>query len=505
MLRIDANKSILENAYNIPVQIFANAQVKVEPTALKELETLLALAATIENIHQQDPDFFGQAASIEQVAITPDFHKGKGIPIGTTLKTKGFVVPQAIGKDVNCGMRLYHTDLQADDIMDHLDDLKKAIRYVYFQGGRNIPISPNQKKALLQYGLTGLLETAHETDNKGLWNAYDKAQQEKDLKRVIDHGSLYTDGIFEGLSNYAKHDYVTYDSQIGSIGGGNHFVEVQRIKKIYDGATAYHWGLKEGAVVVMIHTGSVSVGYPTANHFVDILKKVYPPHFKHPQNKIYPLPISQKHQAHWNDFWQSLYNGANFAFCNRLFLGLMMQKVMRDQLGSCDFKLLYDSGHNMLWEEKDEEGNPIFIHRKGACPARGPEQLQGTPFEWTGEPVLIPGSMGASSFILAGNGCADSLCSASHGAGRALSRGDSLKVDDQLFEKFMKQFHIITPIDPNDHQIRGRQDILDKWKSEIKKEAPFAFKDISAVIQTQTDSGVGRLVAEVEPIFTVKG
>lgn len=504
MDRVSANQSILNNVYGIPVNIFANEKVKIEQAAIDELSTLLDLQATVEELQQHDPHFFANGAKLSQIAITPDFHKGSGIPIGTTMVTEGFIAPQAIGKDVNCGMRLLLTDLSASAIRENLDSLSKAIRYIYFEGGRQIPLTPNQKESLLRNGLMGLLDTHKETQNTGLWKYYNAQQQEADLGRVIDMGSLLSDGVFEGLDNYIKQTYTSYDSQIGSIGGGNHFVEVQRVNKIHNGAIAHKWGIKEGMVTIMIHTGSVSVGYPTAAYFVDILRDLYPKQLRFPKNGIFPLPFSEQYQHYWDNFWMALHNAANFAFGNRMFLGLMMQRALSEQFDDFDCQLLYDSGHNMLWKE-EKEGKTTFVHRKGACPARGPEQLQGTPYQWTGEPVLIPGSMGASSFILAGKGCPESLCSTSHGAGRSLSRGDSLKVNDQYFEQFMERFNIITPIDPNAHHIRNRADILQKWKEEIKKEAPFAFKDIGPVIQTQEDSNMATVVAELEPIFTVKG
>lgn len=504
MDRISANQSILQNVYGIPVNIFANEQVKVEQTAVDELSSLLDLQATLEQIQAIDADFFAISPQLQQVSITPDFHKGRGIPIGTTMKTKGFIAPQAIGKDVNCGMRLLLTDFSETSIRGILPDLMKKIRHIYFQGGRQIPITPNQKEGLLRHGLIGLLENYKATENDGLWKYYNAQQQEADLDYVMDMGSMGTDGIFEGLENYMKATYTSYDSQIGSIGGGNHFVEVQRVEKIHDGAIAHQWGIKEGMISIMIHTGSVSVGYPTASYFVDILKDLYPRHLRYPANGIFPLPYSERYQHYWDKFWMALKNAANFAFGNRMFLGLMMQRALTEHLGDFDCQLLYDSGHNMLWEE-EIDGETCFIHRKGACSARAARELQNTPFAWTGEPVLIPGSMGASSFILAGKGKAESLSSTSHGAGRSLSRGKSLKVDDAKFEKFMQEFNIITPIDPMSHEVRNRQDILQKWKDEIKKEAPFAFKDIGPVIDTQVDSGMAEVVAELRPIFTVKG
>lgn len=131
--------------------------------------------------------------------------------------------------------------------------------------------------------------------------------------------------------------------------------------------------------------------------------------------------------------------------------------------------------------------------------------MAGTPFEWTGEPVLIPGSMGAASYILRGLGDARSMSSASHGAGRAMSRGQAMKATEAEFKRFMEQFHIVTPIDPKSPQLRGRVDILRKWEEAIKQEAPWAFKEIAPVIDTQTAAGLVGAVVELQPIFTIKG
>ncbi|MEM7040768.1 MAG: RtcB family protein, partial [Bacteroidota bacterium] len=256
--------------------------------------------------------------------------------------------------------------------------------------------------------------------------------------------------------------------------------------------------------VVMIHTGSVSVGYPASGYMQDILREIYPKSLKYPENGIFPLPVSEKYAAQWANFRMALRNAANFAFCNRMFLGLMMRMVFEEVLGDREFRLLYDSGHNLVWDQ-EIDGETQFLHRKGACPARGAEQMQGTPFYWTGEPALIPGSMGASSFIMAGKGHAGSMGSASHGAGRSMSRGKSMRVEDAEFEAFIKRFSIVTPIDPESPAVVGRSMVLKKWRDEIKQEAPWAFKDIGPVIDTQVAAGMVGRVVETEPIFTVKG
>jgi len=132
-------------------------------------------------------------------------------------------------------------------------------------------------------------------------------------------------------------------------------------------------------------------------------------------------------------------------------------------------------------------------------------QMAGTKFEYYGEPVFIPGSMGSSSFILAGLGNRQSLFSSSHGAGRGLSRGKAIKADDAEFRDFIDRFKVITPIDPKRPDIKGRPDILKKWEDEIKSEAPYAYKDITPIIQTHVDNGMAKVVARLEPILTVKG
>jgi len=131
--------------------------------------------------------------------------------------------------------------------------------------------------------------------------------------------------------------------------------------------------------------------------------------------------------------------------------------------------------------------------------------MAATAFGFSGEPVIIPGSMGSSSFLLAGLGCPESMASASHGAGRSLSRGDALRASDDELHEFLKHFRIVTPVDPRRADLRGRRDIIQKWEEELKKEAPWAYKDISSVIETQTAAGVGRVIAELCPLLTVKG
>lgn len=130
--------------------------------------------------------------------------------------------------------------------------------------------------------------------------------------------------------------------------------------------------------------------------------------------------------------------------------------------------------------------------------------MEGTPFAYYGEPVMIPGSMGSSSYLMRGMGNPQSLWSASHGAGRRLSRGEAIHGNDREFKEFMKKFHIVTPIDPDRSDLKGRNDILKKWEETIRSEAPYAYKDIHQVVKVHEEHGMAGLVARMEPVFTVK-
>lgn len=503
--RIDASKLRLKNPYGVDATVFANEDVPVEAAAVDELSEMLGIAETIERVEAADKDFFPYPPRMHKVSVTPDFHKAAGIPVGTILKTSNFMCPQAIGNDVNCGMRLHLTSLTADKVTPKLDQLETALRHAYFEGGRDIAMNREQRHALLKDGMQGLLDTVPKGQG-GLWDLYDEYIKQPHLgERMEQQGWFPAETVMEELDDFLGTDKLGRDGQIGSIGGGNHFVEVQRVEKILEGATAHAWGLKVGQVVVMVHTGSVSIGHVAGGVVRNKLRSIYPKSIQFPENGILPLPHCSrggKHHAEFSRILDAIWNAANFAFGNRMFLGLIAIKALRDVCGDLSFPLLYDAPHNMAWGG----GCGVWIHRKGACPAHGPDYSDpDRAFMHYGEPIMVPGSMGASSFILAGRGSEEAIFSASHGAGRALSRGDALRVDDGQFEKFMKEFRVVTPVDFRRQDIRMRRDIMDKKLEDIKKEAPYAYKGIGAVIKTIEQAGMAVPVAELKPIMTVKG
>ena len=474
-----------------------------EKNAVAELYQMTELEETLNKL--REIPCYSQSANlqIEKIILTPDFHKGSGIPIGTVMMTKNFVVPQAMGNDINCGMRFYTTDLSEEQIQEKLPQLTKIIRHIFFEGGRQIPMTGRQRQALFLHGLEGLLETYHDGKKNGLWRYYQPEIQEKWLNRTVFRGSLKVDDT-EGLEDFiGKYEQLTYDDQIGTIGGGNHFLEVQRVAEIYDGQTANAWQIKKGAVVIMLHAGSLTIGHHSGLLNRQICQTIYPARLSHPENKIYPIPKTDAAIDAWHRFWSASGNAANFGFANRLFLGFMIEDALTRTLGEYHMNLLYDAPHNYIWE-KQIDGDTYYIHRKGACCAGGCEEMEGTDFAYYGEPVMIPGSMGSSSYLLRGLGNQDSLWSASHGAGRDKSRGEAIKGNDEAFRQFMEKFHIITPIDPTRADLKGRADILKKWEDSIRAEAPYAYKDIDKVIAVHKMHNMAALVARMEPIFTVK-
>ena len=502
--RIDASRVQIDNPYGIDAVLFANEQVPVESAAITELLGMLELHRTVEQFAESSRESFDQQPAIKRVAVTPDFHKARGIPVGTVLATQGFVVPQAIGNDINCGMRLHLTSLQDHEISGKVEELDTAFRHLFFEGGRNIPMSRSQREALFKNGLTGLLDATPKAMTEGLWSLVHELDIERDLDRVDRRGSLKAEQT-RGLNDFmGPPDRLSRDGQIGSIGGGNHFVEIQRIDKVLDGTTAHAWGLKPGMVTVMVHTGSLSIGHLSGGLYRDVVRGLYPKTLQHPENGIFLLPEGERYRDQANQFWDSVHNAANFAFANRMFLALIALAGLRRVCGEVEFSLLYDAPHNFLWKEV-VDGEELVIHRKGACPARGFEAMAGTPFEYYGEPVLVPGSMGASSFILAGQGNPESLCSASHGAGRSLSRGDALKGHEEEFRRFLERFRVVTPVDLRRQDIKLRRDIVEKKLDDIKQEAPYAYKGIGPIVQTLTAAGIARPVAELTPLMTIKG
>lgn len=507
--RVDDDHVEIRNPHGVPATLFARRDVPVEAEGVAELLSLLGLQETLSQIADAErkgsiaPFWGGDPGRLERVVLTPDFHKGSGIPVGTVLDARGFVLPRAVGNDVCCGMRLLATDVHRDELLACMPALRRRLRAIFFQGQRDIPMSPRQREALLRRGLQGLWETSADNQATGAWRHYDPRSQRDDLERTHFAGALPTEGVFAFESFIrASGSSQGRDPQIGSVGGGNHFVELQSVEELPDGAAAHAWGVARGMVTLMVHSGSVGLGHMVGGYFDERARSVFPAGVPHPRHGFYPLPARGPLAGVARSYLDAMHNAANFAFGNRLFLGLMAQRALAEALGRpVEARLIYDAPHNLIWADEPAEGH--FLHRKGATPAQGFDE-QG-PFRYTGRPVIIPGSMGASSFLLAGGGSERALCSACHGAGRGLTRGQAAHVDDRTYREAMGSLSVVTPIDPDAPQVRCRRDILQRYHQRMKEEAPYAYKPITPVIESVQGAGIARPVARLWPLVTVKG
>ncbi|GEM49751.1 RtcB family protein [Deinococcus cellulosilyticus] len=493
--RIDRYRWSFQDSHLPEVTLFAGENVAFDQRAVRELRQMLEVQGTMNRWSSHAPEAFPEGAGLQKVVLTPDFHKAKGIPVGTVVQTRGFLLPQAVGNDVGCGMRLHTTSLTAEQVLGHQKALIPKLRRMFFEAGRNIPMNRLQREALLREGLLGLMDTTPRSLQEGLWQLF----HDQDLTHEAEHteslGSRRARNTL-GLEDFLGQRDFTRDGQIGSLGGGNHFVEIQRVKNILHPGIAHAWGLRKDQVVVMVHSGSVSVGYTCASMIREHLSRLYPAGLVHPRNQLYPVPNAEVHEETVLQNWDALNAGCNFATANRLMLALMVRAVFQDLEMPTDFPLLYDATHNMIWEE-----DGTYIHRKGATPARGFEAMQNTPFRFTGEPVLVPGSMGTSSFVLAGLGLREALSSASHGAGRVLSRGQAMQGSTQDLDDLLRQHRVVTPVD----FARTRPDVAREKLKELLQEAPDAYKNIQAIMETLQGAQIAQPVAELEPLITVKG
>ncbi|MBI5535783.1 MAG: RtcB family protein [Deltaproteobacteria bacterium] len=496
---MDAAHVRIGNPQGIPILLFAGIDVPVERAAIEQLLSFASLAQTLEALNRHR--FFGDATGeLARIVLTPDFHRGAGIPVGTVADARSFVVPKAIGNDIGCGMRLLVTDLPAEALAAHRPAVARRLRALFFGGERDIPMSPRQREAILRNGLTGLLETYSDNSARGLWKHLDVRSARDDLERVHANGTFPTHGLF-GFDGFVRSSGRVdgRDPQIGSVGGGNHFVELQRVAEVLDGAVAHFWGIRRDSLAIMVHSGSVGIGHAIGGHFMAEAQDAFPRTLRHPAHGFYPLPASGASRSLSAAYLDAMHNAANFAYANRLFLGLMALRAIREATGrTVSARLVYDAPHNLVFPGHDGER---FLHRKGATPAGGPA----TADAWIGEPVIIPGSMGASSFLLAGCGQEASLSSACHGAGRALSRGAATHVNQAMADQVLAPLEVVTPIDPNAPLLRTRRDILDKYRQRILEEAPFAYKAIGPVIRSVQEAGIAQPVVRLEPIATVKG
>lgn len=405
--------------------------------------------------------------AVKAVKATLDFHAGSLVPVGAVLSTtKDFIIPQAIGTDIHCGMRLHVADIDLDLWQKRKSILVEKLRGDLLLGSRDLPMAITSFKGLFQDGLLGWLnETKHQP--MGDLHQADFKQLECELENIFEYGS------HPGDYKWAPEHLVTNDrdrirdASLATIGGGNHFVEFQYLEDITDTKQAFTWGLRKGQLSIMIHTGSRSLGLHVGKYWNDKSKQSWPAGEKFPKNGIFPL-----YGELANEYFMAMNTAANYANLNRLLLAEIVRRRVREVFGAyVEMPLIYDGPHNIVTQEGD-----YFVHRKGATPA------------YIGQPVLIPGSMGHPSYLMMGLGNQDFLCSASHGAGREKSRHEMFRLNRGGKDIGLGCVDCITMKD--DRRI---------------EEAPGAYKDINTVVDVQVKNGIVSPVAKLKPLITFKG
>lgn len=429
-----------------------------------------------------------EVGSITSIATTPDFHAGKPVPVGVVVDSQGMIMPHLVGNDVGCGMHMLVLEgVEADELSPALEN---ALRYVHFQGGRGVALNGRQRHAILRDGLPGLAE-ALKAERYGLLSSLSLDGIWDDIGRTCDLGRFETAGVDPMFERYGDIDGgLQYDAMLGSIGGGNHFVEFGVVGRLADGAYARSCGIKVGSVVLVVHSGSLDFGQAVGSFARERLTEIRQPGTDHRVLSV------EKHPALYARYVNGLANACNIAFVNRFLIALASIKALESVLGrSVGRRLVYDAPHNLLWER-----DGFARHRKGACPARGPGELVGSPYHWLGEPVILPGSMGDGTWLLKGCGSVDGLQSSAHGAGRKLSRQEA-----RHQAVIPSALRVVGPVDLNSAALKSRPDIRQEASGRLLEEAPGAYRSIDDVVDPMVDAGLVARVAKIRPILTVKG
>ncbi len=457
----------------VPVRIFATRSLLEHIAGDKSLEQAVN-AATLPGL-------------VGHVVVMPDMHQGYGFPIGGVAATEfpgGVISPGGIGYDINCGVRLLASSIQAEAAAPYLDTLATLLNQ-YCPSGVG-------KEGLVALNMPELDRLLREGARWAHKNGY---ATESDIARTEEGGCL------EGANPAKVSDRAKLRgrSQIGSLGAGNHFLEVDRVESVLDEKTSATFGLQEGCLVVQIHCGSRGLGHQVCTDYVqEFQAAVHRYGIILPDRELVCAPMdSPEGQAYLG----AMRAAANFAFANRQLLAHASRRAFEEtfsgKMKGWQLVQVYDICHNIgKLETHRVNGAPlkVCVHRKGATRAFGPG-APGLPPEYqvTGQPVLVPGSMGTASWVLAGTEMSMQLSwgSSCHGAGRMMSRAKAKhEIHGQDLRRSLEQQGI---------QVRAGS------MSGLAEEAPSAYKDVDEVVETVIAAGIARKVARLRPLAVVKG
>lgn len=417
----------------------------------------------------------------------PDIHYGYGFSIGGVAafnSRNGVISPGGVGFDINCGVRLVKTNLTEDDVKPKLNEIIEKLFINIPSGvGSKGKIKLDEKKIndVLDFGAEWAVENGYG------W--------EDDLKYLEENGRML-DAESSEVSDKAKRRGIP---QLGSLGSGNHFLEIQKVEETYDDEVAKKFGLNPGEITLMIHTGSRGCGHQICSDYLRLMDKAYKKHkINIPDRQLACAPLDSNEAQ---SYFKAMAGAANYAWANRQMILHWVREsfedVFKQSAEDMEMNVLYDVAHNIAKKEVHTikgKKTEVMVHRKGATRAYGPNRKE-IPSEYNsiGQPVLIPGTMGTASYILHGTELAmgETFGSTAHGAGRKLSRTQAKKIYDG--ETVQKEL--------------ANKGIIVKASSlpVVAEESPEAYKNVDEVVKISHDTGIAKLVAKVIPLAVAKG
>jgi tRNA-splicing ligase RtcB len=433
-----------------------------------------------EKVYEQAVNVAALPGIVGASYAMPDAHWGYGFPIGGVAAFDpdegGVVSAGGVGFDISCGVRCLHTGLHREDILavhkPLAHELSRAIPAGLGSTGA-IRLGEQEMDAMLAGGARWAVQRG--------WG------EAGDLERIEEGGQMKhaKPGNVSAQAKKRQRD------EMGTLGSGNHYLEVQEVTAVFDSKIATAFGLAQGDIVVMIHCGSRGLGHQIGTEFLKrmaISAAQYGIHL--PDRELACAPI---HSEVGQEYLGAMRAAINCALANRQILTHLVRESFQSMLPQARLRLLYDVSHNTCKVEV-HQNKELFVHRKGATRAFGPGHPDIPPaLREAGQPVLIGGSMGTGSYVLAGTRESEALAfsSACHGAGRAMSRHNALRLfrgNEVVKDLAARGILIKSP------SMRG-----------VAEEAPEAYKDVSAVVDAADAAGLARKVARLEPLICIKG
>ncbi len=457
----------------VPAHFFADYDILEKALEDRSLDQLVNTATL--------PGVFGYAMAM------PDIHQGYGFPIGGVVATRvphGVISPGGVGYDINCGVRLLGSRLDVDELRPHIENLADAI-YRFVPSGMgvkgNLHLNGEELEAILADG--------------SQWTLREGYALPEDVRRT-EAGGRMSDADPDKVSGQAKKRGV---GQVGTLGSGNHFAEVDVVRQIFDADAADAFGLREGQITVQIHCGSRGLGHQVATDYIQNFQSVSNRYgFDLPDRQLVCAPLDSPEGA---NYLSAMNCAANYALANRQVLTYQLREAFATTLRGSgtdpNLFLVYDVAHNMAKiETHNVEGRDIrlCVHRKGATRAFGPGHPEVPPeYRQVGQPVLVPGSMGTASYVLVGTSTSmeKTFGSCCHGAGRVMSRAEA--------KRNVRGEALRSELTSGGITVRAGS------MSGLAEEAPQAYKDVDRVVDVVRTAGIARIVARMEPLVVIKG